>query len=206
MAWWVYFGVFMSHSLDSTALEQIFTKAKTHSHWLNKDVPDTLLSEIYDLCKIAPTSANCQPIRIVFVKSMEAKEKLRPCLFEGNLEKTMAAPVTAIFAYDMEFYNKLAVTFPHVDAKPWFTQNENDTFTHAFRNGTLQAAYFMLAARAKGLDCGPMSGFNAQMVDEIFLAGTKYRSNFICNLGYGDEAKVYERLPRLPFDEVCTIV
>ena len=196
----------MSHSLDVAALDQIFIKAKTHSHWLNRDVPDTLLSEIYDLCKMAPTSANCQPIRIVFIKSAEAKQKLAPCLFEGNLEKTMAAPVTAIFAYDMEFYNKLDVTFPHVDAKPWFTQNENDTFVHAFRNGTLQASYFMLAARAKGLDCGPMSGFNAQMVDEIFLAGTKYRSNFICNLGYGDDSKGYERLPRLPFDETCRIL
>lgn len=196
----------MSHSLDAAALDQIFTKAKTHSHWLNKDVSDALLSEIYDLCKMAPTSANCQPIRIIFVKTRDAKEKLRPALFEGNLEKTMAAPVTAIFAYDMEFYNKLDVTFPHVDAKPWFTQTENDTFIHAFRNGTLQAAYFILAARAKGLGCGPMSGFNATMVDEIFLAGTKYRSNFLCNLGYGDETKAYNRLPRLPFDEVCTIV
>jgi 3-hydroxypropanoate dehydrogenase len=196
----------MSYSLDTTSLDQIFTKAKTHSHWLNKEVPDALLSEIYDLCKMAPTSANCQPIRIIFIKSAEAKEKLRPSLFEGNLEKTMAAPVTAILAYDMEFYDKLAVTFPHVDAKPWFTQSENDTFIHAFRNGTLQAAYFMLAARAKGLDCGPMSGFNAQMVDEVFLAGTKYRSNFLCNLGFGDVTKGYERLPRLPFNEVCTIV
>ena len=196
----------MSYSLDTAALNQIFTQAKTHSHWLNKDVSDTLLSEIYDLCKMAPTSANCQPIRIVFVKSQDAKEKLRPCLFEGNLEKTMAAPVTAIFAYDMEFYTKLDVTFPHVDAKPWFTQNENDTFTHAFRNGTLQAAYFMLAARAKGLDCGPMSGFNTSLLDEVFLAGTKYRSNFLCNLGYGDESQAYDRLPRLPFTETCTIV
>ena len=196
----------MSDSLDRLALDQIFTKAKTHSHWLKKDVSDTLLSEIYDLCKMGSTSANCQPIRIVFIKSVEAKEKLRPCLFEGNLEKTMTAPVTAIFAYDMEFFTKLAVTFPHVDAKPWFTQNENDTFIHAVRNSTLQAAYFMLAARAKGLGCGPMSGFNAQMVDEIFLTGTTYRSNFLCNLGYGDETKGYERLPRLPFDDVCKIV
>ncbi|MES2252754.1 MAG: malonic semialdehyde reductase [Pseudomonadota bacterium] len=196
----------MSYLLDIAALDQIFTKARTHSYWINKDVPDALLSEIYDLCKMAPTSANCQPIRIVFIKSAEAKKKLSSCLFEGNFEKTMSAPVTAIFAYDMEFFNKLAVTFPHVDAKPWFTQNENDTFIHAFRNGTLQAAYFMLAARAKGLGCGPMSGYNAPMVDEIFLAGTTYRSNFLCNLGYADETKGFERLPRLPFDEVCTIV
>jgi len=196
----------MSSLLDLAALDQIFTKARTHSHWVNKDVPDALLSEIYDLCKMAPTSANCQPIRIVFIKSPEAKKKLYPCLFEGNLEKTMAAPVTAIFAYDMEFFNKLAVTFPHVDAKPWFTQNEHDTFVHAFRNGTLQAAYFMLAARARGLGCGPMSGYNASLVDEIFLAGTTYRSNFLCNLGYADETKGFERLPRLPFDEVCSII
>lgn len=196
----------MLHSLDVAALDQIFTKAKTHYHWLNQDVPDALLSDVYDLCKMGATSANCQPIRIVFVKSSEAKEKLRPCLFEGNLEKTMAAPVTAIFAYDMEFYNKLSVTFPHVDAKPWFTQNENDTFVHAFRNGTLQAAYFMLAARAKGLDCGPMSGFNAQMVDELFFSGTQWRSNFLCNLGYGDHTKGYERFPRLTFDETCRVI
>lgn len=137
----------MSHSLDATALDQIFTKAKTHSHWLKQDVPDALLSEIYDLCKMAPTSANCQPIRIIFIKSAEAKEKLRPCLFEGNLEKTMAAPVTAVFAYDMEFYNKLTVTFPHVDAKPWFTQNENDTFIHALPFETARYKQLILCWR-----------------------------------------------------------
>jgi 3-hydroxypropanoate dehydrogenase len=193
-------------SLDQRALEHIFINAKTHSYWIEKDVPSALLTEVYDLCKMGPTSANCQPIRIVFIKSTEAKEKLKPCLFEGNIEKTMLAPVTAIFAYDMEFFNQLAITFPHVDAKPWFTQSENDTFMHSFRNANLQAAYFMLAARAKGLDCGPMSGFNVEMVDELFFAGTKYKSNFLCNLGYGDDSKAYDRLPRLPFDETCKII
>lgn len=196
----------MSITLDTIALDQIFNKSKTHSHWLDKNVSDDLLAEIYDLCKMGPTSANCQPQRLIFIKSAEAKEKLCPFLFEGNIEKTMAAPITAIFAYDMEFYNQLSITFPHVDAKPWFTQSESDTYTHAFRNATLQAAYFMLAARAKGLDCGPMSGFNSAKVDEIFFAGTKYRSNFLCNLGYGDESKTYDRLPRLAFSEVSTIL
>ncbi|MDP3372249.1 MAG: malonic semialdehyde reductase [Candidatus Paracaedibacteraceae bacterium] len=193
-------------NLDSKALGQLFINAKTHSYWLDKDVPSALLTEIYDLCKMGSTSANCQPMRTVFIKSTEAKEKLRPCLFEGNIEKTMAAPVTAIFAYDMEFFDQLAITFPHVDAKPWFTQSENDTFMHSFRNANLQAAYFMLAARAQGLDCGPMSGFNAQLVDDLFFHGTKYKSNFLCNLGYGDQSKTYDRLPRLSFDQTCKVV
>ncbi len=190
---------------NSAVFDLLFNEARTYSHWLNKQIPDDTLREIYDLCKMGSTSANCQPIRIIFVKTPKAKEQLRPCLFEGNIEKTMAAPVTAIFAYDMEFYNQLPTTFPHVDARPWFTQTPDDTHNHAFRNGTLQAAYFMLATRAKGIDCGPMSGFNTAMVDNVFLNGTSYRSNFLCNLGFGDRAKEYARLPRLSFEDTCQI-
>jgi 3-hydroxypropanoate dehydrogenase len=196
----------MTAAINDLAINQLFLEAKTHSYWLDKPVSDDLLREVYDMCKMGPTSANCQPQRIVFIKSAEAKQKLLPCLYEGNVEKTMSAPVVALFAYDIEFYEQLLLTFPHVDAKPWFTQSENDTFMHAFRNANLQAAYFMLAARAKGLDCGAMSGFDAAKVDEIFLSGTKYRSNFLCNLGYGDLSKVHDRLPRLSFDAVCKVV
>jgi nitroreductase len=192
-------------SLDSTALNQLFITARTHSDWLDKPVSHTLLQEIYDACKMGPTSANCLPLRIVFVESAEQKEKLKACLYEGNVEKTMTAPVTALFAYDMKFFEHLPELFPHVDARPWFTQSENDTFMHSFRNATLQAAYFMLAARAKGLDCGPMSGFMADKIDEAFFGGTSYKVNFICNLGYGDESKLHPRLPRLSFDQACRI-
>lgn len=195
-----------AQSLDNNALNQLFTTAHTHGDWLDQTVSHALLQEIYDLCKMGPTSANCQPLRIVFVESAEEKAKLKDCLYEGNVAQTMAAPVTALFAYDMKFFEQLPELFPHVDARPWFTQSENDTFMHSFRNATLQAAYFMMAARAKGLDCGPMSGFMADKIDETFFAGTSYKVNFICNLGYGDMSKVHERLPRLSFDRACKIV
>ncbi len=189
--------------MNTDVFDLLFDEARTYSYWQKKSVQDSVIREIYDLCKMGPTSANCQPIRIVFIKTPEAKEQLRPCLLPGNIDKTMTAPVTAIFAYDMEFYNQLPITFPHVDARPWFTQTPEDIMNHAFRNATLQAAYFMIAARAKGLDCGPMSGFNAEMVDALFLKGTTYRSNFLCNLGYGDKTKEYGRLPRLSFEDTC---
>ena len=190
---------------DEKLLEAMFTKARTHNGWQAKPVDDALLQNAYDLMKWGPTSSNCCPLRIVFVKSPAAKEKLKPCMAAGNLEKTMAAPVTAILANDMEFYEKLPFLSPQNNAKSWFTgEGKEDAIkTTAMRNGTLQAAYFMLAARAVGLDCGPMSGFDNAKVDSTFFAGTKIKSNFLCNLGYGDVAKLYPRGPRLEFSEAC---
>jgi 3-hydroxypropanoate dehydrogenase len=186
------------------AAYKIFLEARTHSAWQPKPVDDVLLHEIYDLAKMSPTSANCQPLRVVFIKSPEAKARLKPLLAAGNVEKTMTAPVTAIFAHDLEFYEQLPRLFPHTDARSWFKGKPNSDET-AFRNGTLQAGYFMLAARLLGLDCGPMSGFDNAGVDREFLSGTTYKSNFLCNLGYGDSSKLHPRLPRPNFDEFCKI-
>jgi 3-hydroxypropanoate dehydrogenase len=193
-------------ALDSTALAQIFTEARTHSVWLDTPVPDALLQQVFDLAKMGPTSANCQPLRIVFVKSAAAKEKLKPCLDKGNVAKTMQAPVTAIFGMDMEFYEQLPKLFPHTDARSWFVGNETLIHNTAFRNGSLQAAYFMLAARALALDCGPMSGFDNAAVDAAFFGGTAVKSNFICSLGYGDASKLHPRSPRPGFAEFCKVV
>lgn len=186
-------------------LDSAFLTARTHSDWLDKPVDDALLQQAYDLAKLGPTSANCCPMRITFVKSAEAKEKLKSCLAEGNIAKTMAAPVTAIIAYDLEFYEHLPKLFPHVDARSWFVGKPSYIESTAFRNGSLQGAYFMLAARTLGLDCGPMSGFNNEALDQAFFADSSIRSNFLCNLGYGDSSKLYPRAPRLTFDEVCKI-
>ncbi|PIR32370.1 MAG: malonic semialdehyde reductase [Alphaproteobacteria bacterium CG11_big_fil_rev_8_21_14_0_20_44_7] len=191
--------------INQQALDVIFNDARTHSAWLEKDVPDELLQKAYDLAKIAPTSANCQPMRIVFVKSDEAKARLKPHLAEGNVEKTMQAPVCAIIAHDMEFYNELPWLFPHADAKSWFEGNEEAIKQTAFRNGSLQGAYFILACRAVGLDCGPMSGFNNDGVDAEFLDGTKWKSNFLINIGYGDSSKLHPRSPRPDFNKFCKI-
>jgi len=156
---------------------------------------------------MGPTSANMCPLRIVFVKSQAAKEKLKPALDAGNVDKTMAAPVTAIFGMDIHFYEKLPKLFPHVDAKVWFKDLPENVLEYiALRNSSLQAAYFMLAARSQGLDCGPMSGFNNAKVDEAFFAGTTVKSNFICSLGYGDASKLFPRSPRLSFEEACKVV
>lgn len=187
-------------------LDLLFLKGRTYSTWLDKPVDDTLLRKAYDLAKLEATSANCSPMRVTFVKSKEAKEKLKPCLAEGNVTKTMMAPVTAIIAYDLEFYNYLPKLFPHVDVRSWFVGNEPLIQETAFRNGSLQGAYFMLAARAVGLDCGPMSGFDKDAVDKAFFAGTSFRSNFLCNLGYGDPSHLHPRSLRLTFDEVCKIL
>lgn len=191
--------------ISDEALATLFLEARTHSHWLDKPVSDDLLRQAFDIAKMGPTSANCSPMRIVFVRSKEAKEKLRPCLDEGNVEKTMAAPATAIIAMDQEFYEHLPFLFPHADARPWFAGKPKVIETTAFRNGSLQGAYFIIAARALGLDCGPMSGFNNQKVDEAFFAGTPFKSNFLCNLGYGDKTKLYPRSPRFDFDQACRI-
>jgi 3-hydroxypropanoate dehydrogenase len=195
----------LAHS--SYMLDLMFRDARTHSYWQNKPVEDAVLMQAYELAKFGPTSANMCPLRVVFVKTPEAKEKLKPCLDAGNVEKTMSAPVTALFGMDLHFYEKLPQLFPHTDAKAWFDKLPESTLEMlALRNSSLQAAYFMLAARAVGLDCGPMSGFNNAKLDAAFFAGTNIKSNFICNLGYGDASKLHPRSPRLAFNEACKIV
>jgi 3-hydroxypropanoate dehydrogenase len=197
----------MASSIDAAALDQLFRTARTHNKFLDKDVPDSLLKQVVDLAQLGPTSANCQPARIVFVKTPEAKERLKPFLSEGNRDKTMSAPVCAILAHDLEFYENLPRTFPHNQtAKSWFTSSPAHAETTAFRNGTLQGAYFILAARALGLDTGPMSGYNQAGVDKEFFPDGKIKSNFLINLGYGDTSAVMGRLPRLTFDEVAKII
>jgi len=195
-----------TRTLSQEALERILTEARTHSVWLPEPVSDDLLVQIYNLMKWGPTSANSSPARIVFVKSPEAKAKLLPCMAEGNVEKTKTAPVTAIIAQDMEFYEKLPKLFPFADARSWFAGNKPFIESTAFRNSSLQGAYFIIAARSLGLDCGPMSGFDNAKVDEVFFQGTAWKSNFICNLGYGDSVKLRPRAPRLEFNEACKIV
>ncbi len=195
-----------THSVSQEALDQILTKARTHSAWLSEPVRDALLHQIYDLMKWGPTSANTCPARIVFAKSKEAKEKLLPCMAPGNVEKTQTAPVTAIIAQDMEFYEKLPRLFPHADARSWFAGNSAFIETTAFRNSSLQGAYFIIAARSLGLDCGPMSGFDNAKVDAAFFQGTSWKSNFICNVGYGDSSALHPRSPRLDFSEACKIL
>jgi 3-hydroxypropanoate dehydrogenase len=197
----------MSELLSSEGRDLIFRAARTQNVWLDKPVEDALLKQVYDLAKMGPTSANMCPMRIIFVKSQEAKEKLRPALTAGNVDKTMKAPVTAIIGMDIRFYEKLPELFPHVDAKSWFKDlPENVLEAMALRNSSLQGAYFMLAARALGLDCGPMSGFDNAKVDEAFFSATTVKSNFLCNLGYGDASELHPRLPRLSFDDACKLV
>ncbi|MDO8811890.1 MAG: malonic semialdehyde reductase [Gallionella sp.] len=192
--------------LDDRSLDIIFREAHTHSNWLDKPVSDALLHQIYDLMKWAPTSANCCPARFVFVRSAEAKQRLLPFMAPGNVEKTRTAPVTAIVAHDMEFYEKLPKLYPPADARSWFVGNQPLIDTTAFRNGTLQGAYLLIAARALGLDAGPMSGFDNEKVDKEFFAGTKIKSNFVINLGYGDSSKLFPRSPRLLFEEAAQIL
>ena len=191
--------------LDAHALDQLFRQARTYNAF-SGEVSDDTLHQLYDLLKWGPTTANTCPARFVFVKSQDAKAKLGPALDEGNYKKTMAAPVTVIVAYDMAFYEKSPVLFPHTDAKSWFDgKPEADLRTIALRNGSLQGAYLLLAARALGLDCGPMSGFDNDKVDAAFFAGTTLRSNFLCNLGRGDRGSIFARSPRLSFDEAARI-
>jgi 3-hydroxypropanoate dehydrogenase len=192
--------------LDDRSLDLIFREAHTHSAWLDKPVSDTLLQQVYDLMKWAPTSANSSPARIVFVRSAAAKQRLLAAMAPGNVEKTRTAPVTAIIAYDTEFYEKLPKLFPQADARSWFAGNQPLIDTTAFRNGTLQGAYLIIAARALGLDAGPMSGFDNAKVDKEFFPGGKVKSNFIINLGYGDHAKLFPRNPRLTFAEAAQIL
>jgi 3-hydroxypropanoate dehydrogenase len=194
-----------SRALSVQALDQLFREARSYNAWQDKAVSDALLHELYELMKWGPTSANSSPARIVFVKSDEAKARLKPCLNEGNVEKSMTAPVVAIIGMDMEFYEKLPKLFPHTDARSWFAGKPEKIQDNAMRNSTLQGAYLMLAARALGLDCGPMSGFDYPKLEAVFFPDGKVKANFICALGYGSSEKLYPRGPRLDFDEACRI-
>lgn len=211
----------MKSTLPDEALNQIFGEARTHSSWLEKPVSDEVLQQLYDLMKWGPTSANGSPARFVILRTPEAKERLRPALAPGNLEKTMTAPVTAIIAYDLLFFEKLPKLFPHGPGmRDLFAQNPQLVEETAKRNSSLQGAYFIIAARALGLDCGPMSGFDNAKVDEEFFGAGKecdgceqeffpagqVKSNFLCNLGYGDESKLFPRGLRLAFNEACTLL
>lgn len=197
----------MNNVMSTEGLDLIFRNARTHTHWLDKPVDESLLKQVYDLAKMGPTSANMCPMRVVFVKSKEAKERLKPALDAGNVDKTMKAPATAIIGMDVHFFNQLPKLYPHADARAWFKDLPENVLEYtALRNSSLQGAYFILAARALGLDCGPMSGFNNAKVDAEFFAGTSIKSNFLCNLGYGDAAKLYPRSPRLTFEEACKIL
>ena len=195
--------------MSALMLDQIFRQARTQNGWQNTPVGDDKLKELYELLKWAPTSMNCQPARFLFIRSEEAKQRLLPLLSPGNQEKTQQAPVTVIVGYDLAFYDQLPRMFPHrPEARDNFAGPDKETLARetAIRNGTLQGAYLILAARALGLDCGPMSGFDAAAVDAEFWKDTSVRSNFLCNLGYGDPSKVMERLPRLPFAEACQLL
>lgn len=192
--------------LDNAALDTLFREARSQNGWLDKPVAEAQLRQLYDLMKWGPTAANGGPARIVFVCSAEARAKLTACVSAGNVDKVSTAPVTAIIGMDMAFYDKLPQLFPHVDARPWFVGQSQLIADTAFRNSSLQGGYFILAARALGLDCGPMSGFDPEKVDAAFFAGTTVKSNFICGLGHGDPAKLFPRSPRLAFDEACRIV
>jgi 3-hydroxypropanoate dehydrogenase len=195
----------LSGKLPAACLDQLFRNARTHNSLIG-EVPDALLQELVDLLKLGPTSANCSPARLLFVKSREAKERLKPHLSEGNRDKTMKAPVCTLIGYDLDFYLYLPNLFPHTNARNWFEGDEPKIFDTAFRNGTLQGAYLIMAARALGLDTGPMSGFDNAGVDREFFAGTNIKSNFLCNLGHGDGEKLFARSPRFSFDEMAKII
>ncbi len=201
----------LNQPLSQEALNQLFLEARTFATspnpWQNRAVGDALLEEIWNLARMGPTSANMSPMRVVFVRSPEAKAKLKPALDAGNLDKTMNAPVTAIVAMDMTFYEKLPYLFPHADARSWFAgKSDAELMPAVMRNASLQAAYLIIAARALGLDCGPMSGFSNDQVDAAFFAGTTIKSNFLINLGYGRRDTLHPRSPRLAFADACSIV
>ncbi|WP_108127287.1 malonic semialdehyde reductase [Saccharospirillum mangrovi] len=198
-----------AQALPQTSLAQLFHQGRSFAYWQNKDVPDELLRQLYDLVSLGPTSKNCSPLRLLFLRSAEAKAKLIPALAAGNVAKVEAAPVTAILAYDRRFHDRLPMLFPHMEARTDFVGNEPLREETAMRNGSLQGGYFILAARALGLDCGPLSGFDNDAVDRLFFsdqAHHAYRSNFLCNLGYGDRTRLRERLPRLSFEDCCQLL
>lgn len=197
----------MNAPLNSAALDTLFRQARTHSVWTDKAVTEDTLRQVYDLACLGATSANCQPGRFVFIRTPEAKERLKPCLAPGNLDKTMTAPVTVLIGHDMAFYENLPRLFPHTDARAWFVGQDTLISDTAFRNGGLQGAYLMLAARALGLDCGPMSGFDADKAETVFFPQGGIKANFLCNLGYGKGGDaLHARLPRLTFEEACQVV
>jgi 3-hydroxypropanoate dehydrogenase len=195
-----------THSPMNITTEQLFDNARTHNAFKPEPIPETTLRQLYDLLKWGPTSANCSPARFIFVTSPEGKEKLLAGMSPGNQDKTRSAPVSVVIGMDMAFFEKLPQLFPHADAKSWFVGNQPMIDATAFRNSSLQGGYFILAARSLGLDCGPMSGFDAAKVDAAFWAGTSVKTNFICNLGHGDASKLFSRSPRLGFEEACSIV
>jgi 3-hydroxypropanoate dehydrogenase len=193
-------------TIDAAGLDLLFKEARTHNKWVDKPITDETLHELYDILKFGPTSANSSPARFVFIRTKEGKDKLAPALSSGNMEKTLSAPVTVIVAYDPKFFEKLPTLFPHnLDAISWFTSNDSLAATTAFRNGTLQGAYLMIAARSLGLDTGAMSGFDNAKVDAAFFGSSGWRSNFLVNLGQGDPSGVFSRSPRLPFEEACVL-
>jgi nitroreductase len=192
--------------IDSATENLLFSQARTHNGFTNEPVTDAQLRKLYELLKWGPTSANCSPARFVFVRSGPAKEKLLACMGAGNVEKTQQAPVTVIVGMDLEFYEKLPQLFPHTDARGWFAGKPAHIEATAFRNSSLQGGYMILAARAVGLDCGPMSGFDADKLNAAFFAGTTVKANFVCNLGHGDPSKLFPRSPRLAFEEACQIL
>ena len=196
----------MRTKINVAALEQLFTKARTHHAWTAAAVEDELLGQLYELVKWGPTSANSLPMRVLFLKSKDAKEKLIPAIAPGNVDQVRAAPVTAIVAYDQKFYDRLPELMTAFDARSMFASNPELAEKSAFRNSSLQGGYFILAARALGLDAGPMSGFDNAKVDELFFKNSSWRSNFLCNLGHGDDSKLYPRGPRLMFNDVCKIL
>jgi 3-hydroxypropanoate dehydrogenase len=198
----------MSHGkkIDSAPLAQIFTEARTHNAYLDQPVPDALLREAVDIAKMGPTSANQSPLRIVFLRSKEAKERLRPALMEGNLAKTIAAPVVALTAYDTKFFEHAPYLMPHFDVRPWFEGNEAFATRAAFQNGTLQVAYLIIALRAVGLDTGPMTGFDNAKIDAEFFPDGRFKSNVLINIGFGDHDKLFPRSPRFSFDQIAQIL
>ena len=195
-----------SEPLNKNQLDLLFGQARSMNGWQDKEVSDDMVKSIYELTKMCPTSTNCCPGRFVFIKSQEEKEKLEPALLPNNVPKVMSAPVIAIIGYDLDFSDHMTKLFPHMDVAPMYKGNDEMNVSTAFRNSSLQGAYLMMVARAMGLDCGPMSGFNNQLVDETFFSDTNIKSNFLCCIGYGDSSKIFQRLPRLDFDEVCKII
>jgi len=192
--------------LSDKQLDLLFGKARSMNGWKDQDVSNEILYSLYELTKMGPTSTNSCPARFVFIKSDEMKEKIKPALLPNNVDKCMTAPVITIIGYDLDFSDHMGKLFPHMDVAPMYKGNSDMNFATAFRNSSLQGAYLMVVARALGLDCGPMSGFNNELVDEQFFSGTNIKSNFLCCLGYGDPSKIFFRLPRFNFDEVCKIV
>ena len=192
--------------LSNSSLETLFIKARSQNGWLNKNITDGQIHKLYDLLKFGPTSANSCPARFTFIRTKEAKERLKPYLDSGNIEKSMSAPAVAIISYDIDFYKKLPYLFPHTNAKSWYEGKEQKIKFTAELNATLQGAYFIIAARSIGLDCGPMIGFNKEKLNREFFPNEKVKSIFICGIGYGDETKVHRRSPRLEFEEACEIL